>query len=532
MPGYDPGIQTPPPPPLYKLSTKELYMNKTNGSKYTHRRHPKQEDPFYSLPEEIKEQYRKEFIEMEQHLQRLCVNSKLGYPILERVDPVVYYRDMFPEESFETCTWEEQTDLQGNKIMVANTGIDRKPNGMISVIGDKELRGRSYTRIVFDDLEEIKNCMNKSADKILISPIGYSGRKRQSKMAYLFYGMIIDLDNVGIDQLNDLIYQMQNGVLPTATYLVHTASGFHVVYLFETPIPAMPQYFESLNRLKADLSDQVWNKYTSRDKNKQFQGIFQGFRMVGTSTKLGDAYRSTAFRFGDKISIRELNSFANKENQCIFDDINHTSLNEAHELWCDWYERRIVEGRPVGDYKLTEAEKIRRRAWYESWKQRMKRGAKDGNRHYCIGVLFNYGMKAEIPIEEVLEDALSMVDDLNSLTEKPHNQFTPDDVYAAMIYYERKYIKMGRDGIKRLTNIDIGETKRNGRSQERHLGRARTLQDFEYPNGEWRNKNGAPTKQQLVEIWQRDNPGGTMYRCQKDLGISKNTVKKWWNKSI
>lgn len=502
------------------------------GTKHKHRKHPKQEDPFYKLPEVEKERYRQEFIELEQHLYRLCVESMLGQPVLERVDPMEYYRDMFPEGSFETCTWEERIDEAGNVTKVAVTGIDQKPNGMISVINDKEQRGRSYTRIVFDDLEEIKNNMDQ--EKALISPIGFSGRKRQSKLAYCFFGMTIDLDNVGIDQLNDLIYQMQNGVLPMATYLVHTASGFHVSYLFETPIPAMPQYFESLNRLKHDISEQVWNKYTSRDTKKQFQGIFQGFRMAGTPTKLGEAYRSSVYRLGEKVTIRELNSFADKENRCVFDDIKHISLDEAHELWADWYERRIVEGRPIGDYKLTEKEKIRRRAWYESWKERIKKGAFDGNRHYCIGVLFNYGMKSEIPIEDVLEDALAMVDDLNLLTEKPTNQFTEDDVYAAMVYYDRRYIKMGRDGIMRLTKIDIGETKRNNQKQKDHLEEARAIRDIRMrrQGKDWRNKNGRPigsgTKQEQIGAWQREHPNGTKAQCIKETGISKPTVYKWW----
>ncbi len=506
------------------------------AQKKTHRRHPKQTDPFASASADEKERYKQEFILLEQHLFRMCVPSKdYGRALLERVDPMEFYRDMFPEGSFEECTWEPQLDEDGNTIldkngkpvMVARTGIDRKPNGMISILNDPEQRGRSYTRIVFDDLAEIEANLDKPT--ALISPIGFSGRQRRSKMAYCFFGMQFDLDNVGIDQVDNLIYQMQNDVLPMATYLVHTTSGFHVVYLFENPIPAMPKYFDSLNRLKADLSNQIWNQYTSRDKNKQFQGIFQGFRMVGTSTKIGKEYRSTAYRLGEKTTIHTLNSYADEENRCVFDDLKHTSLDEAHELWCDWYERRIVEGRPVGDYKLSEKEKARRRSWYEAWKKRMEKGAKDGNRHYCIGVLFHYAMKAEIPIEEALEDALALVEPLNRLTEKPDNQFTEDDVYAAMVYYDRRFIKMGRDGIQRLTKIDIGETKRNGRSQSAHLKRARALQDVDYEDGAWRNKDGAPTKQQMIAEWRKNNPGGKKADCIKETGISKPTVYKWWD---
>ena len=37
---------------------------------------------------------------------------------------------------------------------------------------------------------------------------------------------------------------------------------------------------------------------------------------------------------------------------------------------------------------------------------------------------------------------------------------------------------------------------------------------------------GRPSKKEIVEFWQQSNPGGTKYRCQKDTGLSKNTVSK------
>ena len=56
----------------------------------------------------------------------------------EKVEPLDYYRDMFPEGSFER---------EGQ--------ADKRPNGMLSIIRDQSQRGRSYARMVFDDLGEI-----------------------------------------------------------------------------------------------------------------------------------------------------------------------------------------------------------------------------------------------------------------------------------------------------------------------------------------------------------------------------------------
>ncbi|MBX1978867.1 hypothetical protein I9R28_00935, partial [Campylobacter jejuni] len=64
----------------------------------------------------------------------------------------------------------------------------------------------------------------------------------------------------------------------------------------------------ALKDLKFKLTDLMWNQHTSREKNKQFQGINQGFRIVGSKTKLNTTVR--AFKSSsDHVSIDYLNSF-------------------------------------------------------------------------------------------------------------------------------------------------------------------------------------------------------------------------------
>lgn len=442
-------------------------------------------------------------------------NEKNAYlaSVLDEVTPQEYYRDMFPEGSFEQ-----------------ENGESGRPNGLASVLVDSAQPGRRYNRIIFDDLAMIDELADR--DFVVVPPIGYSGRRRLSRFAFSFYGLCIDLDDVGVDNIKDLLYQMETKWLPHATYIVNSGTGIHVVYLFDNPIPAFPKYFESFGKLKERLSDMVWNQYTSRDKKKQYQGIFQGYRMVGSPTKLGADCRVTAFSCGKKVTLHYLNEFVDEKYQCEFDDLRHTSLQEARELWEDWYQRRVIEKKPVGDYKLSDKEKVRRRAWYESWKNRIYDGAYDGNRHYCIGVLFNYGMKAEIPVEEVLDDALGLVPYLNGLTTKDTNEFTEADVYSAMVYYDRKYIKMGRHGIQKMTKIDIGKTKRNGRKKAQHVRVMNAIREIEYPDGEWRNKEGRPTAQQTVSAWRTDHPDGKKADCIRETGLSKPTVYKWWDKPL
>ena len=109
--------------------------------------------------------------------------------------------------------------------------------------------------------------------------------------------------------------------------------------------------------------------------------------MVGSQTKISEACRVTAYKSGEKVTLHYLNQFVSEEDQCIFNDLSYTSREEAKEKWAEWYQRRIIEGQPIGNYKLTEQEKVRRRAWYEAWKERIRQGAYDGLS--LIHILFN-----------------------------------------------------------------------------------------------------------------------------------------------
>ena len=112
-----------------------------------------------SVPIDSLEHYRQEFMEKETWLSATY----------ERVEPFDYYRDMFPEGSFERAGHD-----------------DSRPNGMLSIINDETQRGRSYPRMVFDDLGEIMTNLDKGT--VVISPVGYSGKRKRAKLAYELYG--------------------------------------------------------------------------------------------------------------------------------------------------------------------------------------------------------------------------------------------------------------------------------------------------------------------------------------------------------
>ena len=88
-------------------------------------------------------------------------------------------------------------------------------------------------------------------------------------------------------QLRDTLHQMNKDILPQATFVVNSGTGLHLYYVLKEPVPMYPHNQKCLKELKYSLTRQIWNKFTSTIKEPQMQGILQGFRVVGSGSKLG-----------------------------------------------------------------------------------------------------------------------------------------------------------------------------------------------------------------------------------------------------
>lgn len=444
----------------------------------------------------------------------------------DQVTPYEFYRDVFPEGSLGE---------RGNPEI-------RRPNAIFTMTGHKDQEDKPYAfnTIVFDDLKELSAAAG--AEFAITSPVAYRGRNRTAANAHHLWGFCIDLDGVGLDQLRDLLFQIQNDVLPAPTYLVNSGHGFHVYYLLEEPIPLHKYLHQPLNDLKHGLTKIVWNAYTSNidPEKRQFQGIFQGFRMPGTQSKLGKRYPVVAFRMGNKTSIPTLNDYVENQYRLTEWDEYRLPLEAAKVKYPEWYQKVIVEGdkkkkkwdiagKVHGDNPL---------ALYDWWLDRIRSGAFDGNRYNCIATLMTYGVKCDVPKEKVLNDALELVPWLNSLTETPKNDFTVQDVYDACTYFDDAYATYSIKAIEARTKIQIPRNKRNGQKQADHLEEARAIRDIRMKRQgrKWDENNGRPkgsgTAQQKVAAYRADHPDASVTEVAKALGISRTTAYKWWGTDL
>lgn len=427
----------------------------------------------------------------------------------EEVTPYAFYRDMFPEGSLE------QRGYVG----------ERRPNAIyteISYNGKKKRYAHSF--LLFDDLEDLERI--QGAQFVISSPVTYRGKQRTAKNAHHLWGIAIDLDDVGVPQLEDLLHQISIDLLPEPTYIVNSGHGVHLYYLLEYPIPLYPWVHKSVARLKHGLTDIVWNNYTSQNPKKQFQGIFQGFRMPGTQTKLGENLIVTAFKVGTKHTLKYLSDFVDEEYKFdAIDELNHLTLEEARTLYPDWYERRIVKEEPKRGYTCNKG-------LYDWWKGKIKEGAFDGNRYNCVSILMVYAVKCDIPKKQAIEDALEMLPWLNSLTVHPENQFTEQDVWDASEYYDEvdpyRYKTMTVKTISAKTGIKIERCRRNHLEQDVHLELARDRKKTLKRLGKLKNPEGRPPKQSDVMDYLKANPGVTnVSEIARQCGVSRNTVYKY-----
>lgn len=392
-----------------------------------------------------------------------------------------------------------------------------------------------HFRIMFEDkFEEIYRNELVNADFCVMNGITYFGAKYTSDRASKMYAMIFDIDGVTDDTLNNFFYAAFNkefDYYPLPNYIALSGHGIHLYYVFDEPISLFPNLKLQLKELKYSLTERMWNKNTSIDTKVQKQGINQPFRILGGKCKENAPLkRNEVYRVNTHpVSISYLNRFVPTkieiDEKKLFKESKMT-LEEAKKKYPDWYENKVLNGK--------------RRYWtvkkdlYDWWIEQIKKeenGATYGHRYFCIMTLVIYGIKCGVSKKEIERDAMELIPFLNGLNDK--EPFTKEDIKSALECYDERYNTFPLKDIEKLTDIRIERNKRNGRLQKIHLEGARAIQAIndKANNTNWRDGNGRKPKKDIVEEWRKEHPKGKKIDCERDTGLSRHTVLKWWSYS-
>lgn len=404
-------------------------------------------------------------------------------------------------------------------------------------IATEILKDRVRHFMIFNDLNFLEEI--KDREFVITSPISYIRRNRTAKNSRFLYAFAIDLDGVGKQQIEDIFYQYKNDVMPKPNIIVSSGNGLHLYYILEKPIALFDNIKILLKRFKYGLIDLVWNSYTSSVKKRQYQGIFQGFRIPETKTKFGEVVRAFYLENSELYTVEKLNHWVTGRRKLVdteIDIINKAlyvpkklTLKEAKEKYPDWYERRIVKGD-----KSRKKWHIKRDL-YDWWKRTITDNEKvvEGHRYFCIMSLAMYGLKCDIPYEEVKADAYSFLEEMESKTGNQDNHFTEEDIEDALKAYKESYMTFPRKDIEIVTGILIPPNKRNYQKQKDHLEEIRMIRDLRMKRQgkKWTDNNGRKSKKDEVISYLLFNQNATKYKCIKETGLSKPTVYKYWEEA-
>lgn len=386
-----------------------------------------------------------------------------------------------------------------------------------------------------------------------VSPVTYYGRTAKARNAHLIHAIAIDVDYVSSENLLHFILMAAHDIIPMPTYIVNSGTGIHAYYVFIDPIPAYPSAVSALKDFKYALTHLIWNSFTSRVSEKrlrngtvqdyrQYQSIVQGYRIVGSSTKLGIGIKTHAYLFGKTWDPFDLNRFLettqykNGHNPAELTEEklrykSDTTLEEAKTLYPEWYQRRIVEKAAKNSWKFNTA-------IYDKWLTYIREQAKVGHRYYCIGSIAVMAIKCGIDKKQVYEDSMALLSYLDSIgydsDADAFNHFTEKDLNDAInTFYKPENAYYSRKSIEYLTAVHAPSTKRNRRKQSVHLEFARSQKalkaKFNEPSKTGGNVlGGRPSKEMIVQKWRLSHPEGRKCDCIKDTGLSRMTVYKYW----
>lgn len=442
--------------------------------------------------------------------------------LYEQVDGQSFYEFIFPNNEKQG---EQHSDFS-------------KPNA-IYLYRDKKDEGTERTlrrRIMLSDIwEDDFYTYVEGNEMTLCSGLSYRSRSNKLQNAQQMNALVFDLDGVGDSEIRNLFLRFGKPpayrTLPMPTFLVCSGTGLHIYYVFDKPIDLYPNIKLQLKALKYDLTFRIWEyKGTSTCQQIQYQSINQGFRMVGSvNNKYGVPV--VAYRTGDRVTLDYLNQYVTHEENKV--DINRPfrpskmTRAEAKEAYPEWYER-VVEKKKHKPKKWDIAGKVHGQDPYAlyHWWLRQIGSIKGGHRYFYMMCLVIYACKCDVPRKKLEADLYAAFEQLKTIDHI--NVLTEQDIGSALETFDKEYYNFTITDIEKLTDVRIERNKRNGRKRSNHLERARAVQAIDYLDGEWRNKEGRPSKQEIVEKWQLEHPDGKKIDCERETGLSRHTVLKWW----
>ena len=167
------------------------------------------------------------------------------------------------------------------------------------------------------------------------------------------------------------------------------------------------------------------------------------------------------------------------------------------------------------------------RAFYDYALENCRKRTEEGHRYLSMCALSAIAYKCGVDQLELEKDLEGLLPEYNK---RAARQVKPKEIRSAMKMYNERAMATPRESLEHWQGWEYKPIKRNGQKQRDHLEEARAIRDIRAKRrGEaWYANNGRPDKRAEVETWQREHPEAQRIDCARALGISRNTVAKYW----
>lgn len=408
------------------------------------------------------------------------------------------------------------------------------------------------------DVDEIHEYLH--LNDVALSPCLFYKNWRMKKLLNYIPAFVLDIDKLRPSHLQRFFRLFEEGRLLTPTFIANSGSGVHFYYVLDQMVKCDSGQNEANNLIAEEIYRRLYDDVKEKEKWKDAQRhwLGQDYRVVNSKTKFQQTSR--IFKTGELYTFDQLiqhydvkidpeRHYASKamvkyaSNIARELNLDPPDFSHARETYA------FIRDHKDAAYQKREARRQERRlkaakkgrnssktvTWYRNTFNYMMDHTMPGYRFSSMKALAIIAFKEQVPRDVFVAD----IRDLTAYWEVfdwKGDKFNTKNADAIIRLFDNGATYSNTSsktleewlgyGFRRIGN------KRNGRKQKDHLARARVLQDFDDPNGSWRNKEGAPTKKEIVDAWQRDHPYGKKADCIRDTGLSRPTVKKWWKDMV
>lgn len=395
-------------------------------------------------------------------------------------------------------------------------------------------------------------------DDVALSPCLFYGNWRRKKLLNYVCAFVLDVDKVRPMHLKRFFSLFEADRLLTPTFIANSGSGIHFYYVLDHALKCDSGYNEANNLIAEEIYNRLYDDVSKKEKWKDAQRhwVGQDYRVVNSKTRLHQT--SQIFKVGEVYTIDELikhygvkvdrtKKYASKAmikyagniaKDLGIDPPDYTDYKETYNFIYEHKDAAYLVREQKREERKAKNEKRKRKStgkpvtWYKNTLYYMQDHTMPGHRFSSMKALAIIAFKEKVPQDVFLRD----IDELAKYWEAYDwngDDFNVRNVAAILRLYDNavKYSNTSAETLEEWLGYEFKRigVKRNGRNQKIHLARARAVQKLDYPEGEWRNKEGRPKAVFQILDWRAAHPDGRKADCIRDTGLSKPTVYKWWD---